>query len=173
MPVEAVSQMTLAGKWKKLLSANGTTAGTSFTPTAPTATRPSGSGVIDFGEQRAVPNNLLLQFIGTSAADQTLIAYLETFNQTASGLWIPVPMFLALATLGTSVGVAGHDAVATDFFADTIVLSSSYTSQVEAISPANNGVGMIAVDIKGSILLKLSMLRNSSAASYNAFWKTF
>lgn len=163
--------------WQKLLAANTTAA--TITNGLPTITKPAaaaGVGVIDFvGEgNESIQNNLLLSFFGErSAADnETFTARVEGWRRLGDGLWVPVPLLNLTLTMGTAVGVAGQGIINTEYLADTVVASAAFTSAYELISPADNSVALVKVDLFGCDLVCVRLAKGT-CAKCNAVWAGF
>ena len=86
-------------------------------------------------------------------------------------VWIPVNLAAFTCTLSTPVGVAGRSVIATERFCDTIALTGTQGNDdisIDIVSPANDTIGHVVVDMKGSQKLELIFDRNSSATACNA-----
>lgn len=158
----------------KLFSSNVTVNATPITPPAATLTEPSGDGVIHAG---SAFNSLALMFYGTRTADDN-----ETFTARISGwrsikvsgvtLWIPVPLLALTLTQGAAAGVANSPIVATEYFADTIAVSATFTSAYEIISPADNTRALVKLDPFGCEKIQVQLVRGTNAAC-NGLWAGF
>lgn len=154
--------------WKKLLSTNDTS--TSFASKIPTLTEPTGVNVVTLAQagQGTIAHKIGLVFFGAGNDDTTFEARLIGWRRAgplpSTALWIPNVICQFACTLGTSVGVTGGDAVATDRFVDTLALASTViqpkttdtdaagaasTGLVEFTSPANNLVAMAWLPLLG------------------------
>lgn len=91
-----------------------------------------------------------------------------------TALWIPVKLVEFACTLsGTPVGVAGMTLIATEGFADTITLTGTTGNDdvsIDIVSPADDTIGHVVVDMKGSQKLELSFTTGGSATSCNALY---
>ncbi len=154
---------TWESKLLKLFAAN--TAAASITAPAPTNTEPTGDGVLDLrrgGE--SVMGGAMLHFFGTrTAADNETFTARLTGWRNVSGLWVPVPLLALNLTQGTSTGVAAGDVLDTEYFADTIVVSTAFTSAYEILSPADNTIGAVKVDLAGCRKLQVQLAKGTDA----------
>lgn len=88
-------------------------------------------------------------------------------------LWVPSNLGEFLCTAGTSVGVAGRYVADTERFADTITLvgTSGVAGQsCQIVSPADNTIACVKVDLKGSSILEIIFTVGVSATSCNALY---
>ena len=154
---------TINDRFAKLFASNQS--GSSITAPAPTTTGPSGDGIFDVRAGNHPFNAIALAFFGTrtSADNETFTARITGWRRIST-LWVPVPLLALSLTQGTSVGVAGSDVVATEYFADTITASTAFTSAFEIVSPADNTVGLVKVDVFGCELLQVQLARSTNAA---------
>lgn len=165
---------TASVPYVKLFSADQS--GSSITIPTPTMTAPSGDGIIDATsiDGRQDFSSILLKFFGvrTSADNETFTARVtgwRRFGQTGlNDLWIPTPLLSLALTQGTSIGVASTPAIATNYFADTIVVSTAFTNAYEVISPADNSIALIKLDIFGSQLVQVQLAKGTNAACNGA-----
>ncbi len=139
---------------------------TSFASKIYTTTEPSGAGVWNLndtpGSGAVVPCHVLVVPFGTGDADDVFDMRVIGWRRIGSGLkpdvaWVPTILFSLTCTMGTHVGVALSPVVATEFFADTIVVLSEPTvtadvtraGTVEVYSPANNTVAWAMGALRG------------------------
>jgi hypothetical protein len=153
---------TLVNEFTKLFAAN--TAAATITALVPTATEPTGNGVLDAMTNWAGANAAFLQFFGTRTAadDETLTAKVTGWRLMGT-LWVPVPLLALALTQGTSVGVASQPVVATEYFADTVTASTAFTSAYELISPADNTIAGVKVDFFGCRKLQVQLAKGTNA----------
>lgn len=133
----------------------------SITAPLPTVTDPAvSSGFLD----TTAGNIAAIVFYGTrtSSDNETFTARITGWRNIAL-LWIPVPLLALAITQGTSVGVAATDVVATEYFADTITASTSFTSAMEIISPADNTIAMVKVDPVGCRYVQVQLAKGTNA----------
>lgn len=158
---------TVRNQFRKLFSSNSDAA--SFAAVGPTATKPSGAGCLDVSEQTMVSNNILLAFAGAGSENNAGQARVVVWRPVA-GLWIPTPLITFDVTLGTAVGVAGYDLIATDRLADTIAANGTPAlpeDMYRVISPADNTVGLVLVDVFGASVVQVQTLKGT-ATNLNA-----
>lgn len=153
------SLQTFAEDFTKLLDTNATNA--SFSSKVPTTTKPSGDGVLEVEKN----NNLLVVLFGTDAANETFDARIIAWSKVAT-LWVPTPVVTVSCTLSTVTGVSGATVTNSNFFVDTISLSSG-DSDTKLVSPANNTIGYVLLDVVGAELAEIQF-DMTGAASANA-----
>ena len=179
---------TLSTRWRKGRVTN--TTDSSFPSRVPTATKPTGIGdsaaqttpsVFDIratGEY--VQNALVMSFFGTGSDNNTfsarLIGWRVVPDPADAGnlhkfLFIPIPLFEVQATLSaTQAGVDGTTIPSTMLFADTITLTGTTADQgvsIDIVSPANNTIAHLVVDIKGFEFVEPIFTTGSSATDCN------
>ena len=171
---------TLSQKFRKVRSVSQTSNG--YVSKVPTATEPTGdagtatgASVIDLGTGgEYTQNGLMAVFYGTGSDNNTFSArvlgwrYVEDNPNTR--LWIPVMLVeFALTLSSTPVGVAGKTIVATELFADTIVLTYGNDDiSVDIVSPAANVIAHVVLDTKGSQKIEFSFTTGGVATDCNA-----
>lgn len=125
-----------------------------FTAPAPTATKPSGAGVLDFSI--APPAWLRVFPFGAGVDNSTLTVRLIGWSLVGA-LWVPSVLCQFDATLSTAVGVSGSDVTDTERFADTVADPTIGAAGVtcQPYSPANNIPGFMLLDACGCTLFQL------------------
>jgi len=120
-----------------------------------------------------VPNHAKFAFYGkrTAVDNETFNVLVEGWHQVA-GLWVPLPLLSLTCTQGASVGVAGQAVINTEYFADTIVEAAAWTTAREIISPANDGIALVKLDISGCELVSVKFDRGTNAEC-NGLWGIF
>lgn len=161
---DTVYPSTFAASFQKLYAANVTTS--TLTAPTPTTTEPVGDGVFEMGQGPVPANSLHLAFVGTDAQNETFTALVVGWRKLGA-LWIPTPLLALTITLGTATGVEESGVIDTELFADTIAASTAHTSAYELISPANNGVAGVKVDLFGCQKVQV-LLAVGTGASCNA-----
>ncbi len=152
---------------KRLYAANVTAS--SITNPTPRGQEPTGDGILSVDET----NQALLYFFGARSADnQTATARVTLWSKTDNNLWVPTPLLALTLTYGLSTGIVAGDALNTDYFADTIAASTSFTSAVEIISPADDTVGCVKVDTFGGMLVQVQVAKGT-CTSVNVLGRTF
>ncbi len=162
--------------FSKLFASNQT--GSSITAPIPTVTEPTGDGILNLESINRVagalspPNSVVVAFFGArTGANQTATARLTGWRKIGT-LWIPVPLLALALTQGTSIGIAATDVVATDYFVDTITASTAFTSAYELISPADDTVAAVKVDLFGCEKLQVQVAKGT-CTSVNALAASF
>lgn len=161
--------------WRKLYAANVSTAGP-LSASAPTTTRPT-AGAVDraLGGALCGRNVLAVLFFGarSSGDNETFTARIEGWSHLG-GLWIPTPLLALTLTQGTSVGVAGQDVLNTNYFADTLVADTAYTSAYELVqaATADNSIAMLKVDTAGFEIVQVRLAKGTNASA-NALVREF
>lgn len=176
---------TLTTAFRKARSVNQTSNG--YVSKIPTATEPSGdagtatgASIIELGNNGGTGQNLVIicpyglhASVDNKTMSMRVIGWREAgVDNQATKLWIPVPLVEVACTLtGTAIGVAGKALIATEGFADTIALTGTTANDdvsVDIVSPANDTIGHLVVDVKGFQKLELSFTTGGSATSCNA-----
>ena len=181
---------TLAQDFRKARITN--TTDSSYPTRAPQLAKPKGTGnavgqttsaVFESrGTGEYVQNSILIVPYGNGSNDNTgfmrLISWrpvqdpLQVQGQ-ADKVWIPVPLFDVEYTLGAQTGVTGGT-ISTEFFADTISITGTTANQgvsIDVVSPANDTIAYLVVDIRGTTLLEIIFNTNSSSSTdCNAIW---
>ena len=163
---------TLSVDFVKALATDATN--TSFPSKVPTATEPSGNGVIDLGGPGAsavVQNGILIVPYATAGDDDTfsvrVIGWRKLGNAPATLLWVPVVLAELACTASQAVGVAGRLVVATERFADTITLvTGNEDISIDIVSPTGNVIAHALADLKG--FKKVELTFDSTAAGTTA-----
>jgi hypothetical protein len=162
------------GKWCDTALTGATTA------PAPTATEPTGNGIIPLiwpGQNPNLqigPNALELFPFGAGADNATNVLRLWLWDYTGN-LWVPQLVGDYTTTLSTCVGVAGKTVIDTDRFADTIVKNYGPSNSIE-LSPAgatpaiNNVMGSILLDVRGYRKAQLCRV-SGTATNLNALYR--
>lgn len=157
----------------KALSTSATDA--SFPSKVPTTTEPTGIGVLELQrlETRATfPSNIFLIPYGVGNDDHTFDMRVIGWRKVAT-LWVPTVLTQVAVTLSTAVGVAGAAVTNSERFADTISITIGNSNvSVEVVSPANNTVAHMVVDVKGSQKVELTF-DLGSGTNCNALWSAF
>lgn len=146
---------TQSSRFAKARTANATD--TSFPSKIPTATEPSGTGVVELIQNKLggpIQNSVLVVAFGAGSDDTTfsvrVIGWRLFGDDPQTQLWIPAVLAELACTLSSAVGVAGKVVVNTERFADTITLVTGNDDiSIDIVSPTGNVVAHAAVDIKG------------------------
>ena len=167
---------TPANHWVPVLSTDSTD--TAFSGKTPTATKPSGGGVIDFlsadvgesiGDQ--IPDFIVVKPYGTDANNETfdMRVWGWSLNRSQS-IWEPILIIEANVTLG-NISVARPAGGTTYYDADTIVEAKGDTDTVRTVSPANDLSAYMVIDPIGSQMLEFTFDLTGAAAA-NALYRT-
>lgn len=125
-----------------------------FPTLAATTTKPSGTGVMEYGNGPlpSVPHWASVVFFGTGSDNQTAKARLTGWRLVGD-VWVPVTLGQWDLTLSTSVGVAGATILDTHRLVDTIAVDAAYSDLAgvafRLASPANNTPAHLLVDLGG------------------------
>lgn len=143
---------TLAGPFKKVLTANSTAS--SFTALTMTTTKPSGDGVTDRSGDAipSVPDVATFVFFGAGADNATFVARLVGWRYEGAA-WLPITLIEVTCTLSTMVGVANGNVTASERIVDTIVQTAAFDDlagiSFRIVSPADNTPARLLVDLEG------------------------
>lgn len=126
----------------------------SFASVADTTTEPTGDGVISLASgDRVGAWTASIIFFGTGDANDVLLAKVYGVRRIGAASWTYIPLLSLTVTLGAKTGVAGGAVVATELYADTIVVASpSYgvaDSSYRIVSPADDTVARVMLDTEG------------------------
>ncbi len=148
---------------RRAYTANSTD--TAFTAPVATTTKPTGTGVIDYGND--APAWLRVLPFGTGSDNDTFDVRIIGWSLIES-LWVPVILCQFSATLSAFVGVAAAAVINTERFADTI--SDPATGFGEAgvtcqpQSPANDTPGFMLLDTVGCTVFRVDIDRTGATA---------
>lgn len=163
---------TLKSPFARVLAANATDAG--FPSRIPTLTQPTlAIGSLDGGVQQ---NGVRIVPFAVGADDTTFAFRVIGWHYIGSGpsrLWIPVPLGEFNCTTCTAVGVAGGAVLNTERFCDTIALQGTTANAnvgVEIVSPANNTIAYVLVDLKGAPLFEVTFDIGTGPTEMNALY---
>src|SRR5690606_1809937 len=89
-------------------------------------------------------------FFGTrsSGDNETGEAQLWSWKKAAVG-WVPIHLGTVTITLGAKTGTASCDVLATEYFADTLVIATGSAASSQAISLAADTVASVRFDTEG------------------------
>lgn len=196
-----VEIMTRSSPWRKVRSVNQTSNGyvskvprnsspfaaAGVTGDANTATGTSIIPLTNFGTGGMAQNGIQLLFYGTGSNNNTFSARVIGWSNIVTdrsarvtddlALWVPVLLIEVQVTLSSSCpGVAGAAIAATELFADTITITGTTANpgvNVSVISPANDTIAHMFLDMEGSMQIELSFTTGGSATDCNALYKMF
>jgi len=146
-----VASAYAANGFAKAYATNATD--TSFAARPDTTTEPTGDGVITLvGGERVGAWVTSVVFFGTGDANDVFDAIVYGIRRVGAS-WTHVPLIAVTVTLGAKTGVAGGGVVATELYADTIVVGSpSYgvaDSSYRIVSPTGDSVARLLLDTEG------------------------
>ena len=190
-----VSLLTLAASLRKVRAVNYTTNG--YPTLIPRTTEPGpatagGPQIVDAGTATGqsiinlcnrkggnAPNGVLLLPFGIGSNNNTfsmrVIGWRQVGEDTPSTmLWIPVPLVEVQVTISsTQIGIAAKTIIATEMFGDTLTLTGTTANAnvgVELVSPANDTIAHLIVDLKGAQKLECIFTTGGSATDCNALF---
>lgn len=121
----------------------------SITPPVAMTTEPTGDGVFNMFSTHTVPlNSAVIAFFGGNSADGTFTARITGWRKIGT-LWIPTPLLTLSGILGAMTGVAGTGVTASQLLADTLTVSTAFTTAYEIINPTGDQVAIVKVDAFG------------------------
>lgn len=139
------------------LSKTFATAVTASSVTAKTiqSTAPSGEGVFVSGVR-------IIPFL-TAANDATGTINVYRWIPTAAGEYVPVLQGIYTVTAGTQVGAADKTVADTDYFADTIAVSSSSSDGTEEIvAGGQNGIAELRIPQRGAAYIEIELAKGTA-----------
>jgi|LakMenEpi03Aug12_release.lakeMendotaPanAssembly.Ray.scaffolds.fasta_scaffold01277_41 hypothetical protein len=141
----------------KLQRARATSATGAFPARVPTATQPSGAGIVsDPVVGQAAPDWVQIVPFGDGADNATFDLRVIGWKVSDLGLWTPTILGQAACTLSTAVGVAGYEVIASQRFADTIVLTQVQANVDSKLSsPANDTIGSFQLQTRGCVFVEV------------------
>lgn len=179
---QATTILTHFEEFVKCRSVNQTSNG--YVSKLPTGTEPSGdantatgASVLDIGHKGSVASNgLIIVPYALGSNDNTfsmrVLQWRRIGRDPLTALWIPVKLLEVTGTLSsTPVGIAGKEILNTEMFCDTITLvgtSGNANVSCEIVSPADNTIAHIMLDLKGAQKVELTFTTGASATSCNA-----
>lgn len=130
----------------------------SFPSIVPTATAPTGAGVISnprVGNE--APDWVQIIPFGDGADNATFDLRVIGWKPTALGLWIPSLLAQAACTLSAAVGVNTYEVTASQRFADTIALTQVLTDVDSKLSSVTGDlVASFQVETRGSAFIQIT-----------------
>ena len=175
-----------AHKFRSVLAASSTS--TSFTAQIPTATEPTGTGVIDLldrdtgvGTGIDIPSWLQLIPYGTDGNDDTFDMRVWGYVPTTAAVYVPQLLLDVSVILGNIAGTAIGTGV---FMPDTFTLNDAaadldgafeHSPWVSLNSPAEDLIGNILLHTRGCRYLKFDfdLAGGQEAVSMNCLWRPF
>lgn len=128
-----------------------------FPSRVPTATQPSGAGVVDDPITQGAPDWIQVIPYGSGSHNDTFDLRVLGWKVTALGLWVPTILAQAGCTLSaTTVGVNSYEVTASQRFADRITLTQVLTNVDSKLSNVNNDtVASFQVQTRGVTLIEI------------------
>jgi hypothetical protein len=155
------------GSLGKAQATNSTDA--AYAARLPTATKPARSDTRAVIPRGPGVTDATLEVVpyGTDSDNDVINVIVLGWSRTTNGLWVPRTVCEVQATLsGTLVGVAGQDVAATEFFADTLSLTSG--TALLRQGTGNQDIASFLCDVSGFELVELIFKLGAGAASQNA-----
>jgi hypothetical protein len=168
-----------AHKFRKVLSANSTSTG--FTAQTPTATEPSGEGVLNllsselgWGGGVHVPRHLVILPFGTNGDNDTFDLRVYGYSPTNDSTPIYVPQLLIDVSI--VLGNIAATAIAADtFMADTITVNEgpAVGNFSDLISTADDTPASILIHTRGCEIMEFDfdLAGAQEGVSMNAYWR--
>jgi len=150
--------MTMNAYVSKLQRVRATSsADATFASRAPTATAPSGAGVLhDPIVGQGTPEWVQIVPFGDGADNSTFDLRVIGWKPTELGLWVPTILAQAACTLSAAVGANGFEVTASQRFADTIALTQVLANVDSKVSsPTGDLVGSFQVQTRGCVLVEV------------------
>lgn len=128
-----------------------------FPSKVPTATVPTGAGVVVDPVVRGAPQWIQVVPFGDGADNATFDLRVIGWKPTTLGLWIPTVLAQAACTLSAAVGENGYEVTASQRFVDTISLTQVQANVDSKVSsPTGDLVGSFQVETRGSTLIEIT-----------------
>lgn len=150
-----------------------TSATGSFPSRVPTATAPTGAGVVnDPVVGRAAPDWVQILPFGDGADNSTFDCRVIGWKVSDLGLWVPTILAQAACTLSAAVGAAGFEVTASQRFADTITLTQVQANVDSKLSsPTGDLVGSFQVQTRGCVYIEVTFnLGTATGANALVSW---
>lgn len=128
----------------------------SFPSKVPTATQPSGAGVVGDPIVQGAPQWIQVIPYGEGADDSTFDLRIIGWKVSDLGLWVPTILAQAACTLSSAVGVDTYEVTSSLRFADTISLTQVRADVDSKLSsPTGNLVASFQVETRGSAFIEV------------------
>lgn len=158
---------------RRLYAANQTTVSIPTAPLANLAAKPSGDGY--FGGD--IKNHIVLCFIGTDANNETFAARASGVRRVseagAAPHWARFILFTLTGTLGQAIGVANTTVDETQFYADTLSVSSNTDVVLSPTTTIADSIATVRFDPFGYEDIYVEVATTGIAASVNCLASTF
>lgn len=127
-----------------------------FPSKAPTATAPTGDGVIGDPIVQGAPSWVQIIPFGDGADNATFDLRVIGWKVSDLGLWVPTILAQAACTLSAAVGANGFEVTASQRFTDTITLTQVQANVDSKLSsPTGDLVASFQVETRGSALIEV------------------
>lgn len=127
-----------------------------FPSKAPTATAPTGDGVIGDPIVQGAPSWVQIIPFGDGADNATFDLRVIGWKVSDLGLWVPTILAQAACTLSGAVGANGFEVTASQRFTDTITLTQVQANVDSKLSsPTGDLVASFQVETRGSALIEV------------------
>ena len=157
----------------KLQRARATSATGTFPSKVPTATTPTGAGVVnDPIVGQAAPDWVQIIPFGDGADNSTFDLRVIGWEVSELGLWVPVILAQAACTLSAAVGANTYEVTASQRFADTITLTQVLTNVDSKLSsPTGDLVASFQVQTRGCVYVEVTFnLGTATGANALVSW---
>lgn len=156
----------------KLSRVRATSATGSFPSKVPTATQPTGAGVVGDPVVQGAPQWIQVIPFGDGADDSTFDLRVIGWKVSDLGLWVPTILAQAACTLSTAVGVDTYEATSSQRFADTISLTQVRADVDSKLSsPTGNLVASFQVETRGCAFIEVTFnLGTATGANALVSW---
>ena len=143
-----------------------------FPAKAPTATQPSGAGVVGDPIVQGSPEWIQVVPFGDGADNSTFDLRVIGWKVSDLGLWIPTVLAQAACTLSAAVGVDTYEVTSSQRFAGTIVLTQVQANVDSKVSsPTGDLVGSFQVQTRGSAFIEITFdLGTATGANALVSW---
>jgi hypothetical protein len=156
----------------KLSRVRATSATGSFPSKVPTATQPTGAGVVEDPVVQGAPQYVQIIPFGDGDDDSTFDLRVMGWKVSDLGLWVPTILAQAACTLSATVGVDTYEATSSQRFADTIVLTQVRTNVDSKLSnPTGNLIASFQVETRGCAFIEVTFnLGTATGANALVSW---
>lgn len=156
----------------KLQRVRATSATGSFPSRVPTATAPTGDGIVNDPIVQGAPEWVQVVPFGDGADNATFDCRVIGWKVSDLGLWVPTILAQAACTLSAAVGVNAYEVTASQRFADTITLTQVLANVDSKLSsPTGDLVGSFQVQTRGCVLIEVTFsLGTATGANALVSW---
>lgn len=156
----------------KLSRVRATSATGSFPSKVPTATQPTGAGVVGDPVVQGAPQYAQVIPFGDGADDSTFDLRVIGWKVSDLDLWVPTILAQAACTLSAAVGVDTYEATSSQRFADTISLTQVRADVDSKLSsPTGNLIASFQVETRGCAFIEVTFnLGTATGANALVSW---